>query len=554
MNVVTTAHHASHHLAGPHIDWASLSPLVALTAGALVVLLVGLIAHRGVRERVVPALTLITLAVAIGFEIARFNHHASIISGALVIDDLALVLDLIFAVSALAAVLLSWRGLATREAGQGEYNALLLFSVLGMAILVSSQNLITLFVGFELLSLPLYVLCASEFRREGSLESGLKYLVIGSVGAATLVYGLALIYGASGSTDFSGIAVALSQGNLATDPLLLIGLGLVIVGFCFKASVAPFHQWTPDVYEGAPTPITGFMATATKAAALGVFLRFFDVAVIGAQDTWAPILAAAAAITIVVGNVGALGQSSMKRLLGYSGVAQAGYMLGGVVVGTKLGVDAVVLYLMVYLAMNMAAFAVIVAVERDDAVSPPVGDDISALAGLGRRSPWMAWPMTIAMLALAGIPGTVGFIGKFQLIHALVAGDYTWLAIVLVIGSMISLGYYLRVVAAMWMGGGAGATVPAAGSEIGLAPIAGGSPEADEMRPAPIAGGSPEADAEPAAAGAAGGAWPAGSALPHVEVAFVAILFAVASIVFGIFPSPLFNLAAHAGNALAGIF
>ena len=221
----------------------------------------------------------------------------------------------------------------------------------------------------------------------------------------------------------------------------------MVVGFAFKASVAPFHQWTPDVYEGAPTPITAFMATATKTAALGVFLRFFDVAAIGAQNKWAPMLAALAAITIIVGNVGALGQSSLKRMLGYSGVAQAGYMLGGVVVGTRLGIQATVLYLTVYLAMNLCAFAVIVAVERDS----PDGDDISSLRGLGARAPWLAWPMTIAMLALAGIPGTVGFIGKFQLIHSFVDGDYTWLAIVLVIGSMISLGYYLRVVAAIWM-------------------------------------------------------------------------------------------------------
>ncbi len=183
-----------------------------------------------------------------------------------------------------------------------------------MAVLVSAQNLITLFLGIELLSIPLYILCASETRREGSLESGLKYLVIGSVGSATLVYGLALVYGATGSTDFAAIGHAISLGKLAGgvlgNPMLLTGLGLVIVGFAFKASVAPFHQWTPDVYEGAPTPITAFMATATKAAALGVFLRFFDVAAIGAQNTWAPLLAAIAAITIIVGNAGALGQTS----------------------------------------------------------------------------------------------------------------------------------------------------------------------------------------------------------------------------------------------------
>jgi NADH-quinone oxidoreductase subunit N len=392
-----------------------------------------------------------------------------------------------------------------------------------------------LFIGFELLSIPLYVLCASEFRREQSLESGLKYLVIGSVGAATLVYGLALVYGATGSTDFSAIASSVSAGKLAGgslgDSLLYAGLGLVIVGFAFKASVAPFHQWTPDVYEGAPTPITAFMATATKAAALGVFLRFFDVAVIGAQNTWAPMIAAIATITIIVGNVGALGQSSLKRMLGYSGVAQAGYMLAGVVVGTQLGVEATVLYLSFYLFMNLAAFGVIVAVERDALPlvgdGPALGDDISSFAGLGRSQPWLAWPMTIAMLALAGIPATVGFIGKFQLIRALVDGNYTWLAIVLVVGSMISLGYYLRVVATMWMT-----------SKAGAAPVRPGSY-------APIAGGSPEADlaVEPAAA----------RSLPHPEVTLVALVFAAASIFFGIVPSPLFHLAAHASHAIGGL-
>jgi NADH-quinone oxidoreductase subunit N len=512
------------HIHGPHIDWAGLSPFVALAAGGLVVLLVGLLSPSWVRERVVPVLTIATLVAAMVFEIRYFKHQASIISGALRFDDLALVLDMVFAFSAIAAALMSWRERAADSAGHGEYHALLIFSVLGMAVLVSAQNLVTLFLGIELLSIPLYVLCASEHRREGSLESGLKYLVIGSVGSATLVYGLALVYGASGSTDFAGIAHASAVGKLAGgalgDPLLYTGIGLVVVGFAFKASVAPFHQWTPDVYEGAPTPITAFMATATKAAALGVFIRFFDVAVIGAQNTWAPMLAALATITIVVGNIGALGQASLKRMLGYSGVAQAGYMLGGVVVGTQLGIQATVLYIAVYLAMNLAAFAVIVAVERDD----ERGDDIGALGGLGRRQPWLAWPMTIAMLALAGIPGTVGFIGKFQLIHALVDGDYTWLAIVLVVGSMISLGYYLRVVATMWMG-------PST------------TPQSPYSLP-PIAGGSPEADAAPLTAD---------QSVPYPEVVLVAVVFGAASVFFGIVPQPLFHLASHAGHAIASL-
>jgi NADH-quinone oxidoreductase subunit N len=564
MTVVLATTHA------PHIDWAGLSPILALTVGGLVALLAGLFQAEFVRARVVPVLGLITLATALGLEVWRFHHSASIISGALRIDDLALELDMLFSAAGIAAVLLSWRGIAPREAGHGEYTALLLFSVLGMAVLVSAQNTITLFLGIELLSIPLYVLCASETRRESSLEAGLKYLIVGSVGSATLVYGLALVYGATGSTDFSGIATALnSGGGVLGDPMLFTGLALVVVGFAFKASVAPFHQWTPDVYEGAPTPITAFMATATKAAALGVFLRFFDVAAPSAQNTWGPLLATIAAITIIVGNVGALGQASLKRMLGYSGVAQAGYMLAGVVVGTRLGVQATVLYLFAYLAMNMAAFAVVVASEHER----PDGDDVGALAGLGVRAPWLAWPMTVGMLALAGIPGTVGFIGKFQLIHALVDGDYTWLAIVLVIGSMISLGYYLRVVASIWMRpavpypGGALAAAGAGGGAAALSagprrfpPIAGGSQEADgeapdepaRAVPEPAAGAGPAAGVESPAASGGGAEAPAPALEP--EVALVGAVFAGAAIFFGIFPSPLFDFAAHAGNALSGLF
>jgi NADH-quinone oxidoreductase subunit N len=543
---------AAVHPAGPHIDWASFMPFVVLGVGALVVLVIGLFGAVA-RGRVVPLVTVATLAASIVLEVSRLDHTASIISGALAIDGLALVLDLIFSVAAIACVLLSLRTRAPHTAGHGEYYSLLLFSVLGMAILVSAQNLVTVFIGFELLSIPLYILCAAEFRREGSLESGLKYLVIGSVGSATLVYGLALIYGATGSTQFSQIGNAISGGGpssgLLGDPLLLTGLALVMVGFAFKASVAPFHQWTPDVYEGAPTPITAFMATATKAAALGVLLRFFDVAAIGVQDTWAPALATLAAITIIVGNVGALGQSSLKRMLGYSSVAQAGYMLSGVVVGTRLGVNATVLYLAVYMMMNLAAFAVIAAVqnERSD------GDELSGLSGLGARSPWLAWPMTISMLALSGIPATVGFVGKFQLIHALVNGDYTWLAVVLVVGSMISLGYYLRVIAAIWMRD----EVPSPGPSLTGQFVAGRSALA------PIAGGSPEVDAEaeggmaPAPAGVGvttGATLSAARSAASAEVTFVAVVSGAACIVFGVFPSPLFNLAAHAGRALTGLF
>jgi len=539
------------HFHGPHIDYASLMPFIVLGCGAMLVLLLGILggaAQEPIRARVVPLVTVLTLIASIVVEIGRFSHPLTIVAGALRVDQMALILDILFAVAGIACVLLSLRGRASRSAGHGEYHALLLFSVMGMAILVSSIDIVTLFIGFELLSIPLYVLCASEFFREGSLESGLKYLVIGSVGSATLLYGLALIYGATGHTDFGGIAHAISTGEMGNglmgDPMLLTGVGLTLVGFAFKASVAPFHQWTPDVYEGAPTPITGFMAVATKAAALGVLLRFFDVAALPIQNDWAPAMATIATITIIVGNVGALSQSSLKRMLGYSSVGQAGYMLGGVIVGTQLGVNATIFYLIAYLLMNMAAFAVIVAVQYERAD----GDELSGLAGLGARSPWLAWPMTIAMLSLSGIPGTVGFIGKFQLIHALVDGSYTWLAIVLVIGSMISLGYYLRVIATIWMR--AESPSPGPGLIARLMPFGSGLPA--------MGGGAPDEDgaAGPAAGGdgaavavSSGGAW----SIPSVEVTFVAVVFAAATIGFGIFPSVLFHLADHAGRAFVGL-
>jgi NADH-quinone oxidoreductase subunit N len=524
---------ATTHLKGPHVDFAGLSPLIALLGGAVLALLVGLIRARWVRAQLVPALSLIALGAAAGLTIWQWNEGKSIVSGALRIDDLSLVLNLILVTGAALAVLLAWRSTAAREAAHGEFHALLLSSVAGMSLLAAAQNTVALFVGIELLSIPLYVLCASELRREHSLESGLKYLIVGAVGSATLLYGLAMIYGATGATDFGAIANAISSGSggLATDPLMLTGIALCVAGLCFKSSVAPFHQWTPDVYEGAPTPVTAFMAVATKAAALGVFLRFFDVALIGAQASWGPALAVLATLTIIVGNVGALGQSSLKRMLAYSSVAQAGYMLAGVVVATQLGVRATVFYLAIYVFMNMGAFAVIVARERETGL----GDSVQSLAGLGRERPLLAWPMTISMLALAGIPATAGFTGKFYLIDAAVSGGYTWLGVAIVIGSMISLGYYLPVIAAMWMRkapageGGLVATSPPTDSPLptgeGLPALAGGSPELDEPRTG-----------------------------TQLEVLLVAVLGGVGTIFFGIIPQPLFDLVHHAGSALGGLF
>jgi NADH-quinone oxidoreductase subunit N len=504
-------------VAAPVIDYRELSPLMATIGGSIVVLMVGLLRSPFVRQVLVPALTAVSLLAAIGLTIWIWEpgDREPIIEGAIAMDTLTLGVSMLFFVAGLVAIVLSLRAEAAREAAHGEYYSLLLGSITGMVVLAGAESLITLFVGLELLSIPLYVLCATELRRRTSLESGLKYLVIGSVGSATLLYGLALIYGATGSTGFAGIENAIGDTVALDDPLLLTGIALSATGLAFKASVAPFHQWTPDVYQGAPTPITTFMAVATKAAAFAIFLRLFDSALGLSQLQWAPALAALATATIVIGNVGAIAQRSLKRLLAWSSVAQAGYLLAGVVVASELGVRATAFYLAVYLVMNVAAFAVVIARER---VSEH-GDDIASLELLGRTQPWLAWPMTIAMLSLAGFPATAGFIGKFFLIDATVAGDYTWLGIVIVVGSVVSLVYYLRVIAVMWMGR----------YEVEL-------PGLPRRRVKPVAGWSPEADAR-----------------AQPEVAIVAILFAAATILIGIFPDPLFDAARDVGTSLSNL-
>jgi len=496
----------------PQIDYAGIAPIIALTVGLVVVLMTSVFKPL---RRTAPFLTMVTLAATAGLLIWHWDESLSLVTGALQLDDLAISISLIAILMAAFCVLLSIREPATAEAGSGEYHALLLGSVLGMVLLAQAANLVTFFVALETLSIPLYILCATNLRREGSLESGLKYLIVGSLGSATLLYGMAFLYGGTGSTDFAGIAGGIAHKGMLGDPLILIGIAMAAVGLAFKTSIAPFHQWTPDVYQGAPTPITAFMAVATKAAAFAVFLRFFDVALGPQVDDWAPALAVLAAISIVVGNAGALGQSSLKRLLGYSGVAQAGYMLGGVVVASESGTSSLIFYLAAYAFMNLAAFAVVVARERETVF----GDDIRAVEGLGASRPLLAWPLTISMLALAGLPATTGFIGKLYLIEALVEGDYTWLAVFIAVGTMISLAYYLKVVAAMWMRP-EGKSVPG-----GTPAIAGASPEADPI--------DPEASRR----------W---------YLAGPALLAAAATVFFGIIPQPLVEFASHAGASLFG--
>ncbi|MFL5908342.1 MAG: NADH-quinone oxidoreductase subunit N [Solirubrobacterales bacterium] len=498
----------------PHIDYAGLSPVIALTAGIVIVLMAGLIPRVG--RFPITYLTIAVLGATAGLSIWQWGSNEDLVAGALRLDAFGLAATLIACTAAGVAAVLSIREPAADEAGHGAFATLLLGSVLGMTLIAQAQNLIAFFVALELLSIPLYVLSASARREERSLESGLKYLIIGSIGSATVLYGFALLYGASGSTDFSGIAQALGPGGNGNDTLVLIGTAMVATGLAFKTSVAPFHQWTPDVYQGAPTPITAFMAVATKAAAFIALARLFEVALGPIADDWKPALAALAVASIAIGNIGALGQDSLKRLMGYSGIAQAGYMLAGVVVATEKGLEALVFYLAAYTLMNLAVFVVVVARERET----DRGDDIEALAGIGRSKPLLAWPLTIGMLALAGIPGTSGFMGKLFLIEASVDGDYTWLGVAIVIGTMVSLVYYLRVISAVWMRP---------------------EPTAQPGEPMPaIAGGSPEADA-----GSVRGASRCGL------VVGAGLICAAATIAFGVAPSPLIDWASHAAGSVA---
>jgi len=331
-----------------------------------------------------------------------------------------------------------------------------------MAFLVQASTLMTLFLGLEWFSVCLYVLCAIEIDLVGSLEAGLKYLIIGGMGSAVLLFGSALVYGSTGELGFSAIADATRAQDLSDDPILLVGLAMILAGLAFKASVAPFHMWTPDVYEGAPAPVTGFMAAATKTVALVLALRLLSVAFPDEEHTWTVAVAALVCISLAWGNIAALLQRRVKRLLAYSSISHAGFILIAVAAANELGGRALLYYLIPYSAISIGAFAVVAARERE--LGEPV--TLDNLAGFGWERPLLGAAMFTFMLGFAGFPLTGGFVGKFYVFSAAYDRGWTWLVIVGVAATLVSLYYYLAVIRAMYMR-------PAA--ELGLAPI-GGSP------------------------------------------------------------------------------
>jgi NADH-quinone oxidoreductase subunit N len=328
-----------------------------------------------------------------------------------------------------------------------EYYALLLSATLGMVVMAASNDLITVFLGLELMSLALYVMVGCRRGQLESNEAALKYFLLGAFASGFLLYGIALIYGATGSTNLRGIVAFMSDSPLARSPLFLTGALLLLVGFGFKVAAVPFHMWTPDAYEGAPTSVTAFMSAGAKAAGFAALLRVAGTALAVAQIDWRPILTGLAVVTMTVGNVSALLQTNVKRMLAYSSIAHAGYVLVALAAGGTEGTSAAIFYLAVYSFMNLGAFGILALLGRDQDERVLISD----LAGLGFRQPLLGLGMTVFMISLGGIPPTAGFMGKVYVFGAALQAGLVPLVVVGVLNSVISVFYYLRVTVAMYM-------------------------------------------------------------------------------------------------------
>ena len=442
----------------PELNLAAATPLLLISVAALVVLLGEILLAgrktflgRTVTREWLGSMLAIVSAVFLGAVVVlsfqNFLVGSSVVfnpeNPLIQLDRFANFSIALVCGAALLCCLLSVAYLAELRINHGEYYALILLATAGMVLLVSAVDLVSVFLGIELMSIPLYVLAGFDRRKLRSNESALKYFLVGSFASALLLYGMALLFGATGHTDFEGIRAAFDVGN----PLAMIGLGLVIVGFTFKISSVPFHQWTPDVYEGAPTSVTAFMSVTVKVAAFAAMVRIVIRAFDPAAESLSEMLWVLAAATMVLGNVMAVIQDNVKRMLAYSSIAHAGYLLIGFVAATEQAYSALMFYLLVYVFMNLGAFAVIVALANRGQDSDRIGD----FAGLAESRPGLAALMTLFMLALAGIPGTGGFMAKFALFGAAVEAGQVNIIIIAVLASLVSVFYYLRLPVAMYM-------------------------------------------------------------------------------------------------------
>jgi NADH-quinone oxidoreductase subunit N len=429
----------------PAVALGVLAPaLIVLAAGALVLLL-DLLPPRESKSHlggVALAGVLAALLATVWLWLRGGDGRA--FRDMVLLDGYALFFDVVICYAAALILMLSMDYLSRTGGESGEYYALVLFATAGMMLMASAGDLLVVFLSLELMSLSLYVLAGLFKTRLTSGEASMKYFLLGAFASSFLLYGIALIYGVTGSTNLDRIASAAGRGG---DPLLLIGLGLLLVGFGFKISSVPFHMWAPDVYEGAPTTISALIATGSKAAAFAALIRVLVVSLRSAQPDWAALLWAVAALTMTTGNVVALAQSNLKRMLAYSSIAHVGYMLMGLVAGGTMGTGAVLFYLLAYTFTTVGAFGVIGLCARAGEEAVEVGD----YAGLSRRHPVLAITLTLFLLSLIGIPPLAGFIAKFYLFGAAVRAGYVWLTVIAVLNSAVAAYYYLRVIVYMYM-------------------------------------------------------------------------------------------------------
>jgi NADH-quinone oxidoreductase subunit N len=437
-------------------DFYYLLPELLLTGGALLVLLVDVLLPR--REQVALGATLLTLA-ATGAAVVGFTGVDTTISaGLLAVDGFATFFKSIIIVSALLTVLMSPSYLRVETVRAGEYYFLILCATLGMLFMASGLDLITLFIGLETMAVSFYILAGYLKPSQRSNEASVKYFLLGAFSLGILLYGMSLFYGATGTTSLSGMAEALASGERTL--MVSLALVLLVAGMGFKIAAVPFHMWAPDVYEGAPTPVTAYLSVGSKAASFAMILRIFIEGLPSLVADWQLLFWVLAAVTMTVGNIAAITQSNMKRMLAYSSIAHAGYILIGVVAATERGVAAAMVYLWVYIFMQLGAFAVVAMLRRQDVI----GDELKDLSGLYLRKPFAAIAMLIFMLSLGGIPPTAGFMGKLWLFGAAIDSGLVWLAVIFVVNSVISLYYYYRVIVFMWL------KDETAGSEITLGP------------------------------------------------------------------------------------
>ncbi len=424
-------------------DFYYILPEILLTAGALMVLVIDVLFPKG--DRAILGATLATLVVTGGAVLAFAGVDTTVSAGLLAIDGYAAFFKTIFILSAVLTVLMSAPYLKVEGVRPGEYCFLILCATLGMMFMASGIDLITLFIGLETMAISFYILAGFLKPSQRSNEAAVKYFLLGAFSLGILLYGMSLLYGATGTTNLAGIAesVANSQGS----PILLLAIILVAAGMGFKIAAVPFHMWAPDVYEGSPTPVTAFLSVGSKAASFAMLIRIFVEGLPGLIADWQLIFWVLAAITMTVGNIAAITQTNTKRMLAYSSVAHAGYVLIGLVAGTGRGVAAAMVYLFVYLFMQLGAFAVITMLRRKDVV----GDELKDLSGLYLRQPLAAVAMLIFMLSLGGIPPTAGFMGKLWLFSAAIESGLVWLAVIFVVNSVISLYYYYRIIVFMWL-------------------------------------------------------------------------------------------------------